>query len=300
MPYRNNSGGKHRKQQWWGRLAWHLSMTVTGAMTAIVGALTAAEPAQAAVLANVAGGMGGPLTSYCEACLVSFDDTWSGTDPGGGPYFSASASAVATYGVLRTRASAYASIGGIGGVVGSAQFSDWVQISSVGRDGEVGSFVLPYQFQWWFSDYAPNATAYGDFLIMGGRGSGLVVEMFQNTNGVAYGADSSGDIPFAFSGAGIVSFVFGQPFSLSMSLTTGASSGFSQIAAVDAFHSAYWGGISEVLDSAGDRVAFTLNSESGTDWTLSRVPAVPEPSAYMLLATGLLALAAARRVGTRN
>lgn len=68
-------------------------------------------------------------------------------------------------------------------------------------------------------------------------------------------------------------------------------------AASNAFQSGYWGGIGEVLDATGTPVAFTMTSESGTDWTVSRIPAVPEPSTYWLFGAGLLALVASRRFG---
>ena len=54
-----------------------------------------------------------------------------------------------------------------------------------------------------------------------------------------------------------------------------------------------WNGITSVLDAGGNPVvAYSVLSESGTDW---RVAAVPEPSAAVLSLFGLLAIAAAVR-----
>jgi hypothetical protein len=48
-----------------------------------------------------------------------------------------------------------------------------------------------------------------------------------------------------------------------------------------------WLGITQVLDAQGNAVQFTLLSESGTDWTKSQIAAVPEPSLWATLATGM-------------
>lgn len=48
----------------------------------------------------------------------------------------------------------------------------------------------------------------------------------------------------------------------------------------------YWGGLTSVTDEAGNAVDYTVSSASGFNYALTAVPAVPEPSTWLMLAMG--------------
>jgi hypothetical protein len=65
-------------------------------------------------------------------------------------------------------------------------------------------------------------------------------------------------------------------------------------ALVDAFQSAYWGGITGVVDAAGRPVDYVVRSPDGADWGRSHIPdlatPVPEPGSGLLLGMGVAML----------
>lgn len=90
-----------------------------------------------------------------------------------------------------------------------------------------------------------------------------------------------------------VPFTFGVPFLLQMELNGAASADASLIASasmsLDVLNSFDWAGIKGVSVDGVD-VPFSVTSASGTDWTQSMAPAVPEPQTYALTVAGLLVL----------
>lgn len=94
-----------------------------------------------------------------------------------------------------------------------------------------------------------------------------------------------------FQATGVIPFTFGRPFIIGASLdisTNVGSYGIPSIyvAAIDASHSAYWGGIDSV-STDGTSVDYTVTSASGTDYRYSTAPAVPEASTVILMCFGL-------------
>ena len=93
-----------------------------------------------------------------------------------------------------------------------------------------------------------------------------------------------------------VPFTFGVPFTLQMELRGFAFADASGTAtasmSMDAMNSFDWAGIQGVT-ADGAVVPFSLTSASGTDWTQSMAPAVPEPESWLLMFAGLSVLMAA-------
>jgi len=100
-------------------------------------------------------------------------------------------------------------------------------------------------------------------------------------------------------GENYIQFVFGEPFDFIFRLGTitgsvanapGDGSAF-----VDYYQSAYWGGISEVVDAFDNPVsAYTVATGSGVN--LAVAAAVPEPEVAWMFGMGLLTLLAGRRL----
>lgn len=93
---------------------------------------------------------------------------------------------------------------------------------------------------------------------------------------------------------------FGNETSLMMNLSLFASvvhqsADGDTSAFIDSMNTAYWGGISRVLDADGREVAYTIASRSGTDYGQSFAQPVPEPETWAMLAAGLAALSLVRR-----
>lgn len=95
-----------------------------------------------------------------------------------------------------------------------------------------------------------------------------------------------------------VPFTFGVPFLLGMELRgyafVSASVNASASMSLDVMNSFDWAGIKGVSVDGVD-VPFSLTSASGTDWTQSFAPAVPEPQTHALTMAGLLVLFAVVR-----
>lgn len=86
--------------------------------------------------------------------------------------------------------------------------------------------------------------------------------------------------------------VFDRVIAGNASHTFGAPFAFSE-ATVDFSHTITWTGIS-ALTLNGSPLSYTLESASGIDWTRPYAAAVPEPATWVLMAAGLLGLAARR------
>jgi hypothetical protein len=87
-----------------------------------------------------------------------------------------------------------------------------------------------------------------------------------------------------------LAITLGAPFSIIAYLEATTALQGNGSALIDASHSAYWGGISSVTNQFGESVEYSLSSNSGTDWSRSFSPAVPEPESYMLMLLGVAAI----------
>lgn len=88
-------------------------------------------------------------------------------------------------------------------------------------------------------------------------------------------------------------FVFGNEIQILQSLTVSSQASFGTTLTIDAFNSAYWGGM-VVRDAGGGEVQFSAQSSSGLDYAISYAP-VPEPGTMLLWAGGLAVLGASSR-----
>lgn len=244
-------------------------------------------------------------TVSCSALYISKDATseCSLSDQRNEPY-PASGSAVATatsnYGILK----AYSYANGAEAFPSSSataysQYTDHVTISE--RDGS-HSDTLAYvsfltDFRYLSTVFSENSQAVG-------------------TRGVAFasytlGASSALE---SVSMRGYDEHYFGQqpqdnqhivqllPSSMTLAINLGTSFSINAYleattalqgngsAMIDASHSAYWGGISSVTNQFGESIDYVLSSNSGTDWSRSFSPAVPEPESYVLMLLGLAVL----------
>jgi len=92
--------------------------------------------------------------------------------------------------------------------------------------------------------------------------------------------------------------MLGELVSFNLGLSMGVYARGTADATIDASHSAYWGGITSVVDAAGRPVDYTVLSADGGDWGRSYVPVaapVPEPAAWLLGAIGALGLLVQQR-----
>ena len=261
-------------------------------------------------------------TASCERCGVvanlaaDFEHAgYSGSNDG-------HAQSIWEYGVLK----AFSSAGGLGLYASAsaharAAFDDTFTINSIGHQDERGTAHVPVSIVWsliaqTLNQPAAYASTYGDFTFLysspalSGSRSWRFIETLTGNGGTTQAIVPAG-VPSLFTYEPVVpiEFIFGRPVYINWTLVTAASgsgggTGGSFNASIDAYNSVYWGGFASVVDALGNSVAYTLTSLSGTDWSLSRIPAppvsVPEPSSLLLLIGALLSLSVSRAVRWRH
>lgn len=92
--------------------------------------------------------------------------------------------------------------------------------------------------------------------------------------------------------------VLGELVSFNLALTARVDAFWTAQASIDASHSAYWGGITSVVDAAGRPVDYTVASGDSGDWGRSYVPVaapVPEPATWLLGGLGVFGLMVQQR-----
>ncbi|MDH4392609.1 MAG: PEP-CTERM sorting domain-containing protein [Aquabacterium sp.] len=126
-----------------------------------------------------------------------------------------------------------------------------------------------------------------------------------NRGFVVDSASNTGAVPPIWSE---LAFVFGVPFRLGVQLSIETQAvatnlgldlddpGYLQLRTADAFgefgHTLRWGGVQQVLDANGNAVSdWTISAESGIDYAVANTAAVPEPSTWLSMLLGLLAIA---------
>jgi hypothetical protein len=223
-----------------------------------------------------------------------------------------SASSKASYGVLKTFASAvagpypddpYEYFGDF--ATGIARFTDHLTINAADPALQGTSGILTVQYRIDGSLSAAGGTPYSNdtnnyFAAWSVASSTLSFngnpwQQFSETlrpNGQRDGDDFLGKTQTAS-----VGFTFGEGFDFGLSIT---SSGVvcwntAQTATSDMAHSAYWGGFTSVTDTAGDAVGYSVSSSSGHDWSQASTQAVPEPTSIAALGLGALGVLKRRR-----
>ena len=226
----------------------------------------------------------------------------------------------ASYGVLKAYASSNSSAGYASSQAQEvASFADSVVFNSDGLNGQAGFATLPVTYNWALSRSGSSGNALGGINIRLAGATAYVGESHlircptptSCSTGETFlwsyiipGSGSfSGDTPASV--APITSpIVFGQSYSLQVSLTAYANSGSvpgsTGSAESDAAHSYYWGGISAITDANGHAVSAVVTSASGTNYLNAFTPAVPEPATAILLTAGLGMMAMLGRRASRR
>jgi MYXO-CTERM domain-containing protein len=269
-----------------------------------------------------------PLTQACVAvndlnnnrplCGVdsSVPSVLSGTSIGvsGQQINSGAASALTEFGTLKAATSATNILVGSGaGASALARTFDSLAISNPTLDGMQGFVDFRIDYSWLFSN--SEAGSDGQFNTADVAlefGAGAAYARRQHGQGVLPGTVESILVPIDLIGDNLTAldadlgsffavrmpFIFGVEYNLRQSLSLGSSASSGATASIDAFNSAYWGGM-VVRDENLNLVSYTAESGSGTDYTRSFVPdpvvPVPEPGSWLLVAMGLMALGAHQR-----
>jgi hypothetical protein len=235
----------------------------------------------------------------CPGCEASISST--GTVPSttfGTSHSDSTARATASYGVLKTFASA-ASSGHFGQAraTATASFSDVFTINAAGLAGQHGTVVIPLEFS--YTNFLSGPQSFSQI--------SLSLELFNTfptaryQRSLQYNPDGtvlsdSFDpphvvTPLSTSVLAEVDFVFGQPVSFQVTLQAKGGGFEDETFIVDAAHSAFWGGFRSVTDAHGSAVDYTLGAGSQADWSKSFMPSsVPEPDRFTLMTAGLLAI----------
>lgn len=242
---------------------------------------------------------------------------------------SSTATARADYGVLKTYASGmagatneYAGVTASSGA--SASWFDTIKFENAALNGTLGrvTFALAYNYALMaetnFAEEIPHpytyARARSGFDLMlnvysyNGYNKTYSARAVQNSGADRWGSHpgtpysvvtdvngSNSSTPGLFFLT--ADFIWGTTITLTANMATWGDIGVSHSASgsykSDAFHSAYWGGVSSVLSNGQQVMDFTITSDSGTDYMQSFIPAeseVPEPTSLALLGIGALAL----------
>lgn len=184
-----------------------------------------------------------------------------------------------------------------------SQFTDELTISDPARNGTQGSVFLSTLLD---GGLSPALDVFGPSELANGYAEGYFGATFLD---MVYLEANTIDLPpTRIDNAeigGTVSFIFGQPFSITVAASSWmqASSGsYGTNAAVATFVSDFsrtltWGGMSDLRDADGNPVAdYSVSSLSGTDYRYAIVPPpVPEPATLLLWLLGLSLLAARQR-----
>lgn len=235
---------------------------------------------------------------------------FSGTEIGVGGLAlgSGAAAALAQFGTLKASSSATA-LASSSGASALALVRDSLAISSPGLDGRQGFVDFRIDYSWLFSNDTSSSNGqfnFADVTLEFGAGGAYARQ--QISQGERPGTVVSQLVPIGLLGDNHTAldaqlgsffevrmpFVFGVEYNFRQSLQVASQSFDGATASIDAFNSAYWGGM-VVRDENLGLVAFTADSGSGTDYTRSYAP-VPEPATWLLAALGLMALGAHRRL----
>lgn len=234
-----------------------------------------------------------PYTAqFCAGCVVKSENT--DTYRLGGSHVTAYA--MADYGVLKGGITASgAGKDTIARVTSFTAFGDAMTIDLPGLTGRQGwlqaEIVLPWSGAASMSRWVTGSLAFGYRVGTEDWGGQFVIDNGSFVPSLWHGPDfAAPGSPMVFK----VPFVFGQPIDIlaSMTVTTDASTtplGGDFDVVIDATHSLYWKGISQVTDGQGRVLSgYSVTSDSGTDWSRSFVPPpVPEPGSLALMAAGL-------------
>lgn len=220
---------------------------------------------------------------------------------------SSSASSYASYGVLKA-ATVATGTNGAGGAHAYAMFDDYVTINADGMTGKHGTLTASLAFNWravtMLDGYVTtgvqgNINLYGNSQYSQRSYSSNLVNDYSGSysSETFYAYENGEQVAFTSPMYLHVDFTFGSPFLIRSEINLRSGGGVlfydaSAWAAIfNASHSAYWGGISSVMSPTG-AVQYTIESASGTDWSLSQVPTadVSEPEALGLIGLGLIAL----------
>jgi hypothetical protein len=115
------------------------------------------------------------------------------------------------------------------------------------------------------------------------------VTQVNGVNGIPYGMFSV-----------LLPFTWGQEVNLMLqwvagTSATGEADSAIQTANYDFANSIYWGGITTVTAGGTQVSEYQFSSDSGYDWRISSIPAVPEPASWILISIGLLFAVVLRR-----
>ena len=285
--------------------------------------------AHAAVSASVELGLGAysrTESTACPGCVAQVSASLN--TPPIAFSNSGTASASADFGTLKAygRIEAFGEHSGsvIDVVKAKASFQDGFVVNHAVLNGTAGTVDISLPFSWSIigaSSYPPgtaftatNQLTYRFFGPSGAQTLALFLrEDLASSSGVFQSANTQGamgspfvGMPFGFMPTISLNFVFGQPIKvvstleIVMAVNDYNNSGITSLFGIDdAGNSAYWGGFAAVRDASGMAVLdYAVESGSGTNWALSRVPvaSVPEPTEWALLMAGLgLVMPLARR-----
>lgn len=282
------------------RLARRLAMA---AISLCAASLSFAQAPSRQACVGVAG-----LNSNQLLCGVDSNTptTLAGTQIGaaGVPINSGSGAALAQFSTLKASTSATNILHGSGaGASAISLVRDSLAISSPGREGQQGYVDFRIDYSWRFSNVpfgSDDQSNTADVTLEFGAGAAYARQYQMGAVSTQVPIGVIGDNVTALSAllnnsfTVRMPFVFGVEYNLRQALAISSQAQNGNTAWINAFNSAYWGGM-VVRDESLNLVSFSAESGSGTDYTRSYAP-VPEPGTWLLAVTGILALGTLRRV----